>query len=82
MDSEIESRAFEIRFEFFLGRGTGGDKRTPLSLTISTGRFGVILRMDSVSDDGKTRSKGTSCPSFFRSLSIFCLRRLLKDVML
>jgi len=52
------------------------------ALLISVGRFGVILRSDSVSDDGKTRSKGTSSPSFLRSLSIFCLRRLLKDVIL
>lgn len=43
---------------------------------------GVILRSDSVSDDGKTRSRGTSSPSFLRSLSIFCLRRLLRDVIL
>jgi hypothetical protein len=46
------------------------------------GGFGVILRSESESDDGKTRFKGTSPPSFFRSLSIFCLRRLFREVML
>lgn len=69
----IESRALESRPEFFFGRGIRGG---------TAGRLGVTLRSESESDDRKTRSKGTSCPSFFRSLSIFCLRRLLRDVML
>jgi len=85
---EIESWAVEICLESPLRRSVEGDKRTLHSLLISAERFGVILGSDSVSDDddddddGKTRSKGTSCPSFLRSLSIFCLRRLLKGVML
>jgi len=81
-ESAIESREVESRPEGFRRRGGGG--RT---LMTSTERSGVMLDPESLSDDsdgddGKTRSKGTSCPSFLRSLSIFCLRRLLKDVIL
>ena len=64
----IESRAVEIRAGDFLARGIGKGDRTTLG-------------PESVSD-GKTRSNGTSCPSFLRSLSIFCLRRLLEEAIL
>lgn len=70
-DMAIESRAEEIRPEDFLERGVGGGRRPLHSL--------MAWAVDSASDDGKTRSKGTFCPSFLRSLSIFCLRRPLKD---
>jgi len=84
-ESAIESRAAEIRPEDFLRHGLGRGRRARQSLLTSAERSGVILGPKSVSDDsddGKTRSKGTSRPSFFRSLSIFCLRRLLKGVIL
>ena len=83
VDPIIESRALESRPDFFLKNvgGEGGGKRELYSLK-EEGRVGVMLRSESESDDGKTRLKGTSPPSFFRSLSIFCLRRLLRDVML
>jgi len=80
-DTAIESRAVEIRPEGFLTSGVGGGRGALQSLLTSAEKSGVILGSESVSD-GKTRSKGTSCPSFLRSLSIFCLRRLFKDVML
>lgn len=76
----------ESRLEDLRRRG-GRGRRAPHSLITSVERSWEMPDSESVSDDsdgddGKTRSKGTSCPSFLRSLSIFCLRRLLKDVML
>ena len=65
-----------------MGGEGGGGGRSALYSLMEEESVGVILRSESESEDGKTRLNGTSPPSFFRSLSIFCLRRLLKDVML
>lgn len=74
----------EIRPEDFLTSGVGVGMRVSHSLSTSAKRSarGVLLRLEPVCDGGKTRSKGTSSPNFLRSLSIFCLRRVFKDVML